>query len=187
MTSTTVETRSGRVIDIQAPLPEDIVIEDIAYSLAGQYRFCGHTRYTVAQHSVRVSDRLIRHGSPCLSMSALLHDAGEAYMSDVSRPVKKHLPWFVKTEDRLLNVIYVTFGLDPSPVDIKLINLADECELRHEAHQFMHSGGWGWPWSSDTLESWDEIATLGCEGAERAFMHRFRIYESRMKDKPDPC
>ena len=83
---TWVQTISGRAVDLLDPKPETISIEDIAHSLARICRYTGHTteHYSVAQHSVLVARAL----SPELALEGLMHDAVEAYVQDVSAPLK---------------------------------------------------------------------------------------------------
>jgi hypothetical protein len=93
------------------PNPADIRIEDIAHALSNQCRFAGHSRefYSVAEHSVRVS-QLCR---PEDALWGLLHDASEAYLSDVPAPLKE-LPAFEAyraAERSLQGTIAVRFGL----------------------------------------------------------------------------
>jgi hypothetical protein len=86
-----VVTASGRRVDLDAPQIEAISIRDIAASLAKLCRFCGatHVFYSVAQHSVLVSDACASTGDPLTQLYALLHDAHEAYTGDVVSPLKK--------------------------------------------------------------------------------------------------
>jgi hypothetical protein len=63
----------------------EICIEDIAYALSGINRYSGHTRYSVAQHSVLMAEHM---PSRSLGLQALLHDAAEAYCQDLPRPMK---------------------------------------------------------------------------------------------------
>ncbi len=60
VSSSAIETVSGRFVDIANPNPADIIPSDIAWALSHIPRFCGHTKhalpYTVAQHSIRVAD-----------------------------------------------------------------------------------------------------------------------------------
>ena len=93
------------------PNPADIRIEDIAHALSNQCRFAGHSRefYSVAEHSVRVS-QLCR---PEDALWGLLHDASEAYLSDVPAPLKE-LPAFeaYRAAERILQgTIAIRFGL----------------------------------------------------------------------------
>lgn len=86
-----ITTQSGRMFFFENPHPHSIVIEDIAHALAHVCRFTGHTRchYSVAEHSVRVS-RLaeIKYGRK-FAREGLLHDAAEAYVSDLNGPLKR--------------------------------------------------------------------------------------------------
>jgi 5'-deoxynucleotidase YfbR-like HD superfamily hydrolase len=100
------------------PRVEEIDTLDIAHALAMKCRFGGHCDkfYSVAQHSVLVSwivpdeDRLW----------ALLHDAAEAYVSDVPRPVKRMVPIFSEMEDKILKVVAEKYGLSwPMPASVK--------------------------------------------------------------------
>lgn len=83
-----IQTASGAHVNPLAMTAGDLWIDDIAHSLAMTCRFRGHTSefYSVAQHSVLVS-RLVE---PSLTLAALLHDAAEAYLGDMSRPLKYH-------------------------------------------------------------------------------------------------
>lgn len=108
------------------PRPEDICIEDIAHALALTCRFTGHCRefYSVAQHSVLVSHYVSDQGGDAgLQLAALLHDASEAYLPDVARPIKGRLlarlpdGWrfpapvrFSKAEERLMDAIVLALG-----------------------------------------------------------------------------
>lgn len=107
---------SGRKFWPLDPRPEEVFIDDIAHHLAAINRFNGATRvpYSVAQHSVLVSE--ICPGA--YSLWGLLHDAAEAYMSDIIRPVKSWLciqapsglESIAKVEDRIAKAIATRFG-----------------------------------------------------------------------------
>lgn len=89
-----IQTRSGVKFHLLHPHPADFRITDIAYGLSNVCRFAGHTSsfYSVAEHSVRVSD-LIREWkfSEEEQYAGLMHDAAEAYLSDIASPLK-YLP-----------------------------------------------------------------------------------------------
>lgn len=90
--SNEIVTFTGRVIDPTDPDPRKINIRDIAHALSNQCRFTGHVRefYSVAQHSVLCANFVLNDldGGKKLALTALLHDASEAYLSDIARPVK---------------------------------------------------------------------------------------------------
>lgn len=118
---TWVQTFTGRQVWPLNPRVEDICAEDIAHALANQCRYTGHTRqfYSVAQHSV-----LAAQHCPEAPLWALLHDAAEAYLADVARPVKRHLTNYRQIEERLERVIAERFGLPwPMPACVKEIDL----------------------------------------------------------------
>jgi hypothetical protein len=100
------------------PRSEDISIVDIAHGLSNTCRYNGHTRpfYSVAQHSVLVSQNC----SPQNRRWALLHDAAEAYIGDMIRPIKKYFPLFIEIETRIMECVCEKYGLPkamPAEVD----------------------------------------------------------------------
>jgi len=81
-----IRTVSGRYVDLLDPDPSTICIEDIAYHLDNLCRFTGACVpfYSVARHSVLVSKLC----PPEAALCGLLHDASEAYLGDISSPLK---------------------------------------------------------------------------------------------------
>jgi uncharacterized protein len=113
------------------PRPEEVKIEDIAHHLALICRFGGTCRepYSVAQHSVLVS-RIVPTEH---ALWGLLHDAAEAYLGDLPRPVKRlpELYCYRSAEEEIMRVICRRFGLSPEmPAAVKI---ADEVLLATEA------------------------------------------------------
>lgn len=89
-----ISTFTNNRIDPTDPSPEDIHIEDIAHALSMMTRANGHfkTFYSVAQHSINCANEAAARGcSKRIQLACLLHDASEAYLSDITRPVKKQL------------------------------------------------------------------------------------------------
>lgn len=124
-----------------APRQEDILIEDIAHALSLMTRANGHFPefYSVAQHcldcaSVAVAEkRTDREVLACL-----LHDASEAYLSDITRPVKAGLMEYHKIEKRLQDAIYekyVSGGL--TPAESETVKRIDDTCLYYEFEHFM--------------------------------------------------
>ena len=88
---TWTNTTRGRALDLLAPLPGDIDIEEIALALGNQCRYAGCVRrfYSVAEHSVHIAAWLEwEHDDLDLTLGGLLHDAAEAYTGDITWPVQ---------------------------------------------------------------------------------------------------
>lgn len=123
-----MQTYTGQAFDPMNPDPERIKIEDIAHALAMNCRYAGHVNrfYSVAEHSVHVS----RNVSRTNALWGLLHDASEAYIADIVRPVKKRMPEYKLVEDVLMAAICRRFHLpveQPAEIyDIDLRIVVDE-------------------------------------------------------------
>ena len=101
-----------------APFNADI--KSIAFSLSNINRFTGHVGiYSVAQHSVLVAQQLPDN----LKLSGLLHDAPEAYIGDVSSPLKRLLPDYKHIEDFYHKEIDRQFGTDTRCNEVKSADL----------------------------------------------------------------
>ena len=139
-----IVTYTGRVIEPLNPDPAEIDILDIAHALSNQCRFTGHTHtyYSVAQHSVLVS----RHCAPEDALWGLLHDASEAYLADIPRPVKRFTEWgkgYLKAEAFLTLAIVRTFDLPDPGGDLIIppsVEYADDLLLRTEMRDLMPDG-----------------------------------------------
>ena len=123
------------------PNPQDIDIEDIAHALSLICRANGHFRhfYSVAQHCIACAEEAIERGySPEVILGCLLHDASEAYLCDVTRPVKKHIPQYLQAEEKLQEVIWKRFiGRELTDAEKKLIFEIDDDVLSMEFHLLM--------------------------------------------------
>jgi len=165
-----IQTYTGRAFWPLAPRPEDIDLADIAHALALKCRFTGHVRehYSVAEHSVHVS-RLV---PPEDAFWGLLHDASEAYLPDVARPVKPRMIGFRRIEDRVMRAIAKRFGLRwPMPASV---HKADLVALRTERRDLMAEPPM--PWKTDEAIEPDPetIVPIGQARAEHVFLHRFQ-------------
>lgn len=113
--STWIQTFTGRKFFPLDPNLNDIAIEDIAHALSNLCRFAGHVRkfYSVAQHSVLVS----HHCHPDNALAGLLHDASEAYLLDMPRPLKRHpsFEFYNDAEAVLMRAIANRFGFSLTP------------------------------------------------------------------------
>jgi len=108
--------QSGRKFYFSDPRPEEIDITDIAHSLSRQFRFTGHTTvpWSVAQHSLALLyyAQVELNLTNCQLHTILLHDASEAYLSDVARPAKRMLQGYMELEDQVHEAISNKYELE---------------------------------------------------------------------------
>ena len=107
-----ITTFTGEDFTPLSPDINQIKIEDIAHSLSLMCRANGHFKcfYSVAQHCVNCANEAEARGfSAKIQLACLLHDASEAYLADITRPVKRHLPVYMEAEKHLQNLIYLKF------------------------------------------------------------------------------
>lgn len=177
---------SGEYVDPMNLQPDDLRLEDIAHALAKQCRFSGHTRtfYSVAEHCVRVS--LVLHGQSAeaveLSMWGLLHDASEAYLVDLPRPLKHHSgigEAYRAAEEIAEQAIAEKFGLPfPIPDEVKA---ADAVLLATERRDLLPAR------DDDSAFNWLNEPPLRArirnpwtpEHAEWEFLRRYRYLDRR--------
>ena len=107
-----ITTYMGEDFSPLAPDNNQIHIEDIAHALSLMCRANGHFVhfYSVAQHSINCANEAKARGlSARIQTACLLHDASEAYLSDITRPVKSHLSKYQTIEKCLQDTIYCKF------------------------------------------------------------------------------
>ena len=130
ITTGQMRTFTGRMINPLKIKITDVDLDDIAQSLSNQCRFTGHGRsfYSVAQHSVLVAGHVWDlTQSMELTLAALFHDASEAYLVDLSAPVK-HLPEFKifrEVEEHVQHTIEARFGFEYGIFEHPVIKRAD--------------------------------------------------------------
>lgn len=126
------------------PKEEDIDIRDIAHALSLMTRANGHFPefYSVAQHSIACCQEAMARGySDRVAFAALLHDASEAYLSDITRPVKKNLPQYHEAERLVQEAIYRKYlVVMPDPEEYAQITAVDDDCLYYEFLYFMGEG-----------------------------------------------
>ncbi len=160
--------------------PEENVyhIQDIAHALARICRWNGHCRdfYSVAQHSVRLYDALPENSTEELRRRILLHDASEAYLTDLPTPIKKAFPGYKAAEIALSLELYKFFGLSPVHFahDI-IVEMMDKTLAGVEAAQLgLRPGAWlsGAPYELICSLAGDAPRCWTPEEAERQFLSR---------------
>ncbi|MBQ1413064.1 MAG: hypothetical protein IIY93_07740 [Clostridia bacterium] len=135
-----ITTISGRRFDPTAPDREDIDITDIAHSLSLICRANGHFKafFSVARHCVNCEKEAAARGYPVrVRLLCLLHDAAEAYMGDMTRPLKRQLPYYRECEARLIGDILAALDIDPpDEEEAALVKEIDDAMLCHEFRIF---------------------------------------------------
>jgi len=116
-----IRTFTGIYFNVFEPTLDKILIEDIAHALSHQCRFGGHLPefYSVAQHSFLCSSLVSKEHK----LQALLHDAAEAYILDIPRPIKQNLNNYKQIEDNLMSLIARKFNFTyPLTKEVKQID-----------------------------------------------------------------
>ena len=174
-----ITTYTGKQIDPANPIVSNICIEDIAHALSNTCRFNGHCRefYSVAQHSVLVCGIAPNN----VALMALLHDATEAYIADITSPLKPHLSNYAELEQAWWDAIALRFELtdafnqpliiDKQVKEADLIALATEKRdlLNHQHHWSMLDG---------ISPSRRKIIPLEPEKAKNQFLWAYRVITS---------
>lgn len=163
-----IRLHSGAWLDLLAPESSDFTIEDIAHGLALQCRYAGQCRdfYSVAEHSLLVSDMVGED-----PLAALLHDAAEAFLGDVTRPLKQMLPDYRRIESQMQHAIQERFGIStlPNPA----IKRADLRVLAAEQHQIMPAGTDDWALRDGIEPASVRVRFLSPRAAKAEFLQRF--------------
>jgi 5'-deoxynucleotidase YfbR-like HD superfamily hydrolase len=163
-----ITTYTGEKFHYLNPSRFEIHIEDIAHALSLTCRFGGHCKmfYSVAEHSVRVSG-LVQNK---YKLKALLHDAHEAYLHDVPRPIKHDMTQYKKFADVIQLAISNKFYC---PIDgDKEIKHADDVLLSTEK-EFMIKNIEDWAELPEPLKS---FRPMNWKNAERQFLKKFKEY-----------
>ena len=131
-----ITTYTGKHFDPTAPDASLFDVRDIAHALSLTCRGNGHVKtfFSVGQHCINCALEAELRGFPKrVVLACLLHDASEAYMSDVPRPFKQALPSYVEAEEKLLEMIYEKFlGDGLSEEEQKLVKIIDDDLLYYD-------------------------------------------------------
>lgn len=149
-----IRTYRGHYFDVFDPNPDQIDIEDIAHSLSLLCRFAGHTQsfYSVAEHSIWVAKKVRIEDK----LTALLHDASEAYLIDLPSPIKKGIPQYLEMENNLMKAIAQKLEFNyPFSSEIKI---ADKLALEYE-------------WENKVIS--DKVISLTPEEAKKSFLQEY--------------
>ncbi len=136
-----IRTYTGKEFYPMDPQPEAIDIRDIAHALSMICRGNGHVNrfFSVAQHCINCAMEAESRGlSQRMILACLIHDASEAYMSDVPRPFKQFLGEYLKQEERLLEVVYGKFlGSSLTEEEQKTLKQIDDDLLYYDLKELL--------------------------------------------------
>lgn len=150
----TIKVVAGHYMDLATPQSDQIEIESIAGALSKICRFGGHCPqfYSVAEHCIHAVNQACLDGfTGDILKAILLHDATEAYLGDIVRPLKKLLPDYAVFEERMEKAIEQRFGVDFTK-HADVIKKYDRLMLKSEKI-FM------WPWDREEWEGFGEVET----------------------------
>lgn len=157
------------------PRMEDVCIEDIAHSLSMQCRYAGHCIrfYSVAEHCVHLAMWAYQNGhAKEVALQMLMHDASEAYLVDMPKPVKCSVVGYDEMEVRVMNVICAKFNL-PYKFD-EIVKFADRQILHNEKKNMSHPPA-DWNIGGVGLDG-VEIQNWTPEIAEEKFIAAFQLF-----------
>lgn len=164
-----IQTYTGKKFYPLDPRPEDIDIADIAHALSLQCRYGGHcgTFYSVAEHSILVAQAVPRKDA----LWGLLHDASEAYLVDVPRPIKGELGNYYEIEANLMRVICDVFDL-PHDMPASVADVDQRIVLNERAKLYEYAADL---WGVEELEPLENCFVRGLEwrSAKEKFVDAF--------------
>lgn len=161
---------SGATFDFLDPWSSDFTLDDIAHGLSHTCRYAGQCRsfYSVAEHSILVSELVPAE----FALEGLLHDATEAFIGDITRPLKQLLPDFKSIEARVEEAIAARFAFKPGfkqaikPVDLQV--------LAAEQDQLMPAGCADWAKEDGIVPAKVKVQSLSPTAAKAAFLARYK-------------
>jgi hypothetical protein len=165
----------------------EVRITDIAHALSNMCRFAGHVNhfYSVAQHCVLVSELIAKEktmNNAYCQYVGLLHDASEAYLVDVPRPIKQFLRNYQVIEHKLQRVIADAFGISKGSLttdfDAKFCHDADNLALAIEAKNLVNDPSKLWTISAKAGKYRKEVIPFWSPTkAKKEFLKRFALLE----------
>lgn len=171
-----MQTFTGRKFRPLAPRVADIDIIDIAHSLSMQCRYNGHVRefYSVGQHCVLISQHVPEHEA----LWGLLHDATEAYVGDMIRPLKINMPAFKAAENAIMDTLIEAFNLASAMPES--VHEADSRILLDERNALLGAPPDDWQADATTEPLGIEIEPWSPAEAKQRYLERFlQLYSGK--------
>ena len=169
-----ITTYGGTHFTPTEPEPSDIHITDIAHALSLLCRGNGHVKtfFSVGQHCIHCAlEAQARGYSERVILACLLHDAGEAYMSDVPRPLKPYIADYKVIEGKLLDTIYQKYlGSPLTEEEENLVQKVDDDMLYYDLWNLLNEPSEGPAPEMKTIFSY---AVLPFEVVEQTYLNLF--------------
>lgn len=165
----TILLHSGEYFDFENVEAASFNIVDIAHALSNICRYTGHCKsfYSVAQHSVLVSLVVPKEDA----LAGLLHDAAEAFVSDMAKPLKMIMPEYQAMEQKIESALFRKFGLPETLPDS--VMKADRILLRTEQRDLMNADNHIWKYTEGEKPLEAVITPMLPSHAKRDFLMRY--------------
>lgn len=175
-----IETYTGRAFWPLKPTVDALSIIDIAHALSNQCRYSGHVKffYSVAQHCCLLAEWLSDNGGSALDcLQILMHDAPEAYLVDIPRPVKQFMPQYRVWDHAINHVVREWMGWS----DLPMLAIQDELDSRiivDERAALMSNSGLDWGHTMKPVGV--NIAPWTPAEAEKTFLMQYAAYSKEV-------
>ena len=170
-----IMTFTKKMFDPLHPKTELVDIVDVAHALSMLCRANGHFKsfYSVGQHCINCAKEAAAKGyTTKVQLACLLHDASEAYLSDVTRPVKAELPRYKEIEEPLQEMLWNTWLPEPLTEEERAqVFQIDDAILLHE---FLHLMEAKIADEIPEIASKPEFSFIGFEQCTEEFLLLFR-------------
>ncbi len=168
----TIKVAAGHYVDLANPTADMIDLESIAAALSKICRFGGHCPrfYSVAEHSALATQLAHEDGISDERLAAVfMHDAAEAYVGDMVKPLKITLPDFALAESRIESAIAEHFGIDFGRY-ADVIKHYDRAMLKAEKLAMWPDDQTAWAGFSEIDDRRVRFSFLAPDRAERTFL-----------------
>lgn len=176
-----ITTYTGVHIVPTRPEASLIHIADIAHALSLICRGNGHVKsfFSVGQHCIHCAKEAEARGySNRIVLACLLHDASEAYMSDVPRPFKQHLDQYKVFENQLLDVIYTKYlGSTLTADEAALVKKIDDDMLYYDLLELLNESSTE---PAPAMKTTFSYQVLSFETVEKQYLKLFECYRKKL-------
>lgn len=186
----TIRLLGGTYFDFLDPKPEQFTIEDIANALSKICRFGGQVGrfYSVAEHSILCAKQAaIDSRNGACQRAVFLHDAAEAFVGDVVKPLKIMLAEYAVVEQRVEDAIAEKFNVDFYGHK-EVIREIDHAMLIAERHALFSADDVEWFGEKEVRTLAPRINCLSPNDAKTMFLRHWKRLDGLTQGvRPNPC